>query len=118
MICLRVALVLIMTFSYASSRPRNQFINYLELTRLQQQEEGRYKALSVKKPIQTNLRTDPASVPILMKFTYEAPKNRLENIENYIQHRLENQEYLVENLNGGRGIFFPKQGEKHFDGWG
>ena len=69
------------------------------------------QALSVKKPIQTNLRTDPASVPILMKFTYEAPKNRLENIENYIQQRLEN-------INQGRGIFFPKQGEKHFDGWG
>ena len=52
------------------------------------------QALSVKKPIQTNLRTDPASVPILMKFTYEAPKNRLENIENYIQQRLENQGIL------------------------
>ena len=52
------------------------------------------QALSVKKPIQTNLRTDPASVPILMRFTYEAPKNRLENIENYIQQRLENQGIL------------------------
>ena len=53
-----------------------------------------FQALSVKKPIQTNLRTDPASDPILMKFTYEAPKNRLENIENYIQQRLENQGIL------------------------
>ena len=53
------------------------------------------QALSVKKPIQTNLRTDPASVPILMKFTYEAPKNKLENIENYIQQRLENQGILT-----------------------
>ena len=67
-----------------------------------------FQALSVKKPIQTNLRTDPASVPILMKFTYEAPKNRLEN---YIKQHLEN-------LNEHRKIFFPKQGEKHFDGWG
>ena len=67
-----------------------------------------FQALSIKKPIQTNLRTDPASVPILMKFTYEAPKNRLEN---YIKQRLEN-------LNEHREIFFPKQGEKHFDGWG
>ena len=67
-----------------------------------------FQALSVKKPIQTNLRTDPASVPNLMKFTYEAPKNRLEN---YIKQRLEN-------FNEQREIFFPKQGEKHFDGWG
>ena len=68
-----------------------------------------FQALSVKKPIQTNLRTDPASDPILMKFTYEAPKNRLENIENYIKQRLEEQR---------RETFFPKQDEKHFDGWG
>ncbi len=70
-----------------------------------------FQALSVKKPIQTNLRSDHASVPNLMKFTYEAPKNRLENIENYIKQRLEN-------LNEGGDIFFPKQGGKQFDAWG
>ena len=43
-----------------------------------------------------------------MKFKSKISKNKVNEFS----------EYLVENLNGGRGIFFPKQGEKHFDGWG